>query len=131
MAQTSPRDMCKVLESVHKRKENSICFECREKGTPFLNLSLGTFVCTTCAGLLRELNFAVKGIGVTVLKEKEVNFIEEMGNEVNIMLTCKNARKIWLAKFEDIKGLYPNPKDMLEMQEHLREKYILKRKAYL
>jgi len=42
-----------------------------------------------------------------------------MGNE--------KARKIWLDKFADIKGLYPNAKNSLEFQEHLHEKYILKR----
>jgi len=61
----------------------------------------------------------VKGLGVTVFKDKEVTFFEEMGNE--------NAGKIWLAKFDDIKGLCPNTKDLLDFQEYLREKYILKR----
>jgi len=32
-----------------------------------------------------------------------------------------------LAKFREIKGVYPNPKDILEVQEHLKEKYVLKR----
>jgi hypothetical protein len=61
----------------------------------------------------------VKGLGVSVFKDKEVAVVEEMGNE--------NAWKIWLAKFRDIKGAYPNHKDILEVQEHLREKYVLKR----
>jgi len=119
MAQTSPRDSSKVLETLLKRKENSLCFDCREKGTTFVNVTLGTFVCTMCAGLLIELNFSVKGLGVSILKDKELATVEEMGNQ--------NARKIWLAKFDDIKGFYPNPKDMLAMQEHFQEKYILKR----
>jgi len=111
--------MIKVLESLHKRKENSLCFDCREKGTPFINITIGTFVCTKCAGLLRELNFAIKGIAVSILKDKEVLFMEEMGNE--------NAKKKWMAKFDDIKGRYPNSKDLLDVQEHLKEKYVSKR----
>jgi len=111
--------MNKVLESLHKKKENSTCFDCYEKGTTFVNVTLGTFVCTRCAGLLRELSFTVKGLGVSIFKDKEVSTVEEMGNE--------KAWKVWLAKFREIKGVYPNPKDILEIQEHLREKYILKR----
>jgi len=111
--------MSKVLESLHKKKENSLCFECREKGTTFVNIQLGTFVCTKCAGLLRELNFPVKGLGVTIFKDKEVSIVEDMGNE--------NAGKIWMAKFDDIKGIHPTTKDFHGFQEHLKEKYILKR----
>jgi hypothetical protein len=109
----------KVLETLHKRKENTVCFDCREKGTTFVNITIGTFVCTKCAGLLRELNFAVKGLGVSVLKDKEISFIEEMGNE--------NAKKTWLAKFDDIRGKCPNSKDLLDVQQHLNEIYIQKR----
>jgi len=119
MAQSSPRDMMKVLEFLHKRKENSNCFDCREKGTTFVNITIGTFVCTKCAGLLRELNFAVKGLGVSVLKDKEVLFVEEMGNQ--------NAKKIWLAKFDDIRGKCPNSRDLLDVQQHLNEIYVQKR----
>jgi len=111
--------MEKVLQALHRKKENSICFDCREKGTAFVNTTLGTFVCTKCSGLLRELHFAVKGLGVTDFKHNEVVLIEEMGNE--------KAKKIWLDKFADIKGFYPNAKDFVDFQEHLQEKYILKR----
>lgn len=111
--------MNKVLDSLHKRKENSICFDCYEKGTNFVNVTLGTFVCTKCAGLLRDLNYSVKGLGVSIIKDKEVAKLEEMGNE--------NAWNVWLAKFRDIKGVYPNSNDMLQLQEHLKEKYVLKR----
>jgi len=58
-------------------------------------------------------------LGVSTFKEKEVAFIEELGNE--------NARKTWLGLLADIKGRYPNPKALLELQEHFREKYIEKR----
>jgi len=109
----------KVIETLHKRKENASCFDCREKGTSFVNITIGTFVCTKCAGLLRELNFAVKGLGVSILKDKEVLFIEEMGNE--------NAKKVWLAKFDDIRGKCPNSRDLLDVQQHLNEIYIQKR----
>jgi len=52
------------------------------KGTTYIVINLGTFVCATCAGMIRELNFSVKGIGISNFKENEINFIKEMGNEV-------------------------------------------------
>lgn len=61
----------------------------------------------------------MKGLGVSILKEKELAIVEEMGNE--------KAKKIWLARFADIKGFYPDPNCLKELLEHLNEKYVLKR----
>ncbi len=49
-------------------------------------MNLGTFVCAKCSGIIRELNYFVKGIGLSNFKESEVKFLLEMGNEVKNLL---------------------------------------------
>lgn len=56
------------------------------KGTTYIVVNLGTFVCSKCAGIIRELNYFVKGIGLSNFKEAEVKLLQEMGNEVKLCL---------------------------------------------
>ena len=44
------------------------------------------FVCSNSAGILRELIYKIKGTGVIIFSEKEINFMGQNGNA--------NARKI-------------------------------------
>jgi len=85
-------------------------------------MSLSTFVCTRCAGIVQELHYLVKGVGLSTFKDKEVLFLEEMGN--------KNAKKIWLGKFDEKVCRFPNTKDLYELKHHIEAKYIEK-KYYL
>lgn len=45
-------------------------------------MSFGTFVCSRCAGLLRDLTYKVKGIGVCNFSDQELAFLNKMGNDV-------------------------------------------------
>ena len=116
---TSKTDLSARLEQIKKRNANKICFDCGEKGTTYAAMNFGTFVCSRCAGLLRELNFKVKGTGVSIFKEKEIDLLDTVGNE--------NARKIWLAKWDDERDKMPNPKNSDEVKRHLVDKYKDKR----
>ena len=53
------------------------------KGTTYVAITLGTFICSRCAGLLRDLNFKVKGIGVCNFSDSEMNLLSKMGNDVS------------------------------------------------
>jgi len=46
-------------------------------------MQYGTFVCSKCAGIHRESNTKVKGIGVCNFDDKEIVFLNKMGNDVN------------------------------------------------
>ena len=116
---TSKTDLSARLEQIKKRNANKICFDCGEKGTTYAAMNFGTFVCSRCAGLLRELNFKVKGTGVSIFTEKEIDLLDTVGNE--------NARKIWLAKWDDERDKMPNPKNSDEVKRHLVDKYKDKR----
>ena len=116
---TSKTDLSARLEQIKKRNANKTCFDCGEKGTTYAAMNFGTFVCSRCAGLLRELNFKVKGTGVSIFTEKEIDLLDTVGNE--------NARKIWLAKWDDEGDKMPNPKNSDEVKRHLVDKYKDKR----
>ena len=116
---TSKTDLTARLEQIKKRNPNKTCFDCGEKGTTYAAMNFGTFVCSRCAGLLRELNFKVKGTGVSIFTEKEIDLLDTVGNE--------NASKIWLAKWDDERDKMPNPKDSDEVKRHLIDKYKDKR----
>jgi hypothetical protein len=119
--QKKPEDNSKQLENIRKLGSNKQCFDCGEKGTTYVALSFGTFVCTRCSGLLRDLNFKVKGIGVSIFSDNDLALLTKMGND--------NAKNIWLAKFDTKKEKIPDPKDSEAIRKHITLKYKEKRFA--
>ncbi|KAF4708284.1 hypothetical protein FOZ62_021512, partial [Perkinsus olseni] len=61
-------------------KANRHCADCGELGPTYICTDFGTFVCTECAGIHRELNHKVKGISVSKWTEQEVENLEAHGN---------------------------------------------------
>jgi hypothetical protein len=45
-------------------------------------VNFGTFVCSRCAGIHRELNYKVKGIGVSNFSDEELIKLSKIGNDV-------------------------------------------------
>ena len=115
---TTKDEITSRLEQIKKRGANKTCFDCGEKGTTYAAMNFGTFVCSRCAGLLRELNFKVKGTGVSIFTEKEVDLLDTVGNE--------NARKTWMGKFDEDRDKMPNPKNSDEVKRHLSKDDVLK-----
>ena len=103
------------MDKIKKREENKKCFDCGEKGTTYVCTDFGTFICSRCAGILRELNFKVKGISVSIFNQKEIDLLEKNGNEV--------AYGIWMAKYKEGKDKKPNNKNDDELREFLKKKY--------
>lgn len=96
---------------------DSILFFIFDQGTTYYVLNFGTFVCSKCAGILRELRFKVKGISVSLFSEEEKNHAEIMGNE--------KAQKVWMGLFNYKSN--PIPKNQNEFKRHLKDKYINKK----
>jgi len=90
-----------------------------KKGTTYAVMSFGTFVCTRCSGLHRDLNYKVKGIGVSNFSEAELALLTTVGND--------NAREIWLAKFDSKKEKLPDSKDSEAVRKHIKAKYTDKK----
>lgn len=48
-------------------------------------MNFGTFVCTRCSGIHRDLSFKVKGIGVCNFSEADLALLTKFGNDVNVI----------------------------------------------
>ena len=59
-AQESPEQ---ILRSLQRLAPNKRCADCNSKLPSCVNLTVGTFICISCAGIHREHNHRVKGIG--------------------------------------------------------------------
>ena len=116
---TSVKELSQKLDKIKKREENKKCFDCGEKGTTYVCINFGTFICSRCAGILRELNFKVKGTGVSIFNQNEIDLFDKMGNE--------NAAKIWLAKYKEGKDKSPGLKDDESLRKFLKDKYLEKK----
>jgi hypothetical protein len=120
-ASTSPDDQVRLLQRLPPNKR---CCDCRAKLPSCVNLTVGSFVCPACAGIHRELNQRVKGVGHSSFTDKEVEFLQSVGNNDLI-----NA--IYLATYDDAQssrgGRIQEPKDNTDPQHlktWIRRKYV-------
>ncbi|KYO49052.1 arf-GAP domain and FG repeat-containing protein 2 isoform B [Alligator mississippiensis] len=123
----SPRDSeaelwsRRVRELVSAGPANRLCFECGQRGVTYVDITLGSFVCTGCSGALRGLNppHRVKSISMTTFTEAEVLFLQSRGNEA--------CRKVWLGTFDPRTSLLPDSRDPQKVKDFLQDKYEKKR----
>ncbi|OXU17549.1 hypothetical protein TSAR_010784 [Trichomalopsis sarcophagae] len=109
----------KTLRELVSQPGNKECFDCQQRGPTYVNMTIGSFVCTTCSGMLRGLTppHRVKSISMATFTQDEIDFLKERGNEF--------CRAIWL-------GLMPqstthSSKDEQKMKDFMSAKYELKR----
>lgn len=119
LGKDSSTDSNKVLENIRKIGSNKSCFDCGEKGVTYVVPKFGTFVCSRCSGIHREIGHMVKGLGVSNFTDKEIAFLQEMGND--------KAKDIWMAKFNPDRHKLPKPNDENSIKEHLKLKYTNKK----
>ncbi|XP_060112170.1 arf-GAP domain and FG repeat-containing protein 2 [Heteronotia binoei] len=123
----SPRDSesevwaRRVRELVASEPANRLCFECGQRGVTYVDITIGSFVCTGCSGALRGLNppHRVKSISMTTFTESEVQFLQSRGNQA--------CQRIWLGSFDSRTSLLPDSQDPQKLKEFLQEKYEKKR----
>ncbi|XP_074154603.1 arf-GAP domain and FG repeat-containing protein 1 isoform X3 [Sminthopsis crassicaudata] len=111
----------KMLREMTGLAHNRKCFDCDQRGPTYVNMTVGSFVCTSCSGSLRGLNppHRVKSISMTTFTQQEIEFLQKHGNEV-----CK---QIWLGLFDDRSSAIPDFRDPQKVKEFLQEKYEKKR----
>jgi hypothetical protein len=74
----SPDDLVRKLQRLPCNKK---CADCSGKMPQAANLTHGTFVCLACAGIHREFNHRIKGIGHSSFTTDEATFLSSNGNE--------------------------------------------------
>ncbi|KAJ8368146.1 hypothetical protein SKAU_G00081740 [Synaphobranchus kaupii] len=111
----------KMLREMTSQPPNRKCFDCDQRGPTYANMTVGSFVCTTCSGILRGLNppHRVKSISMTTFTQQEIEFLQKHGNEV-----CK---RIWLGLYDDRTSAIPDFREPQKVKEFLQEKYEKKR----
>ncbi|XP_024865007.1 arf-GAP domain and FG repeat-containing protein 1b isoform X4 [Kryptolebias marmoratus] len=111
----------KMLREMTSLPANRKCFDCDQRGPTYVNMTVGSFVCTTCSGILRGLNppHRVKSISMTTFTQQEIDFLQKHGNEV-----CKH---IWLGLYDDRTSVVPDFREPQKVKEFLQEKYEKKR----
>ncbi|XP_003375457.1 putative GTP-ase activating protein for Arf [Trichinella spiralis] len=73
----------KLLRELAALPKNKQCFDCYQRGPTYIDMTIGSFVCTSCSGLLRGLNppHRVKSISMATFTPDEIDFIKSRGNE--------------------------------------------------
>ncbi|KAF8561800.1 hypothetical protein P879_10321 [Paragonimus westermani] len=108
----------KVLRVMVAHDENRYCFDCHQRGPTYVNITIGSFVCTNCGGALRKYNHRVKSISMSNFSSTEMDFLRKRGN--------KACRQIYLAQCEDL-TVNERELDDAARDEYLRQKYQLKK----
>ncbi|KAG7456976.1 hypothetical protein MATL_G00241770 [Megalops atlanticus] len=111
----------KMLREMTSQPPNRKCFDCDQRGPTYANMTVGSFVCTTCSGILRGLNppHRVKSISMTTFTQQEIEFLQKHGNEF--------CRQIWLGLYDDRTSAIPDFREPQKVKEFLQEKYEKKR----
>ncbi|KAJ8362627.1 hypothetical protein SKAU_G00114580 [Synaphobranchus kaupii] len=111
----------KMLREMTSLQPNRKCFDCDQRGPTYANMTVGSFVCTTCSGILRGLNppHRVKSISMTTFTQQEIDFLQKNGNEF--------CRQIWLGLYDDRTLAVPDFREPQKVKEFLQEKYERKR----
>lgn len=112
----------KILRELVSQPGNKECFDCHQRGPTYVNVTIGSFVCTSCSGMLRGLTppHRVKSISMATFTQEEIDFIKERGNE--------HCRRIWLGLMNpNSPPVIDLTKDEQKMKDLMSAKYELKR----
>jgi Arf-GAP domain and FG repeat-containing protein 1 len=73
-----------VVRELASLPANRHCFDCGQRGPTYVNMTIGSYVCTTCSGLLRGLNppHRIKSIAMASFVAEEIDFLKATGNEL-------------------------------------------------
>nr|CAH7720457.1 unnamed protein product [Callosobruchus chinensis] len=120
----------KTLRELGMIPENKYCFDCGQRGPTYVNVTIGSFVCTKCSGMLRGLTppHRVKSISMATFTSEEVELLRSRGNEY--------CRRVWLglhgsaAGGRDTAAPTPNANDEHAIRDFMVEKYE-RRRYYL
>lgn len=105
----------KAIRELMKLPANKQCFDCGQKGPVYANCSIGTFICTTCSGVHRELSHRCKSVSMSTFTSAEVEKLTAIGNE--------NAQKVWHANWNPSEYPAPDGNDTSYLKKFLYMTY--------
>lgn len=93
--------MTTSLKDLMKHEMNKYCFICTERGVSYIDLDHYIFVCTPCAGLLREVQFKIKSPSQGIFTKEEISNLAN-GNEGATLIWMNTKREIDRPKPGDV-----------------------------
>ncbi|XP_063918337.1 arf-GAP domain and FG repeat-containing protein 1 isoform X1 [Zophobas morio] len=110
----------KTLRELGAQPQNKYCFDCNQRGPTYVDMTIGSFVCTKCSGMLRGLTppHRVKSISMATFTTEEIDMLKSRGNDY--------CRSVWLGLYE---GASPGPefRDEQSVKDFMVDKYERKR----
>ncbi|XP_073826474.1 arf GTPase activating protein drongo isoform X3 [Musca autumnalis] len=97
---------------------NRQCFDCGQKGPTYVNMTIGSFVCTRCSGVLRGLTppHRVKSISMATFTQEEIDFLKAHGNDV--------CAKTWLGLWDPKRAVHQDQRELM-IDKYERKRYYL------
>uniref|UniRef100_A0A1I8Q1A3 Arf-GAP domain-containing protein n=1 Tax=Stomoxys calcitrans TaxID=35570 RepID=A0A1I8Q1A3_STOCA len=97
---------------------NRQCFDCGQKGPTYVNMTIGSFVCTRCSGVLRGLTppHRVKSISMATFTQDEIDFLKAHGNDV--------CAKTWLGLWDPKRAVHQDQRELM-IDKYERKRYYL------
>ncbi|XP_070496620.1 arf-GAP domain and FG repeat-containing protein 1 isoform X1 [Chironomus tepperi] len=110
--------MLKTLREIVSSGSNRQCFDCGQRGVTYVNMTIGSFVCTSCSGVLRGLTppHRVKSISMATFTSDELDFIKTHGND--------ESAKTWLGLWDSKRTLKQEHRDFM-IDKYERKRYYL------
>lgn len=111
----------KIVRELVSLPPNKFCFDCGQRGPTYVNVTIGSFVCTKCSGLLRGLTppHRVKSISMTTFTAEEVELMRSRGNDY--------CRRVWLGLYDGKMGTDGSAWDEHAIHQLMLDKYERKR----
>ncbi|XP_053674897.1 arf-GAP domain and FG repeat-containing protein 1 [Anopheles nili] len=97
---------------------NKECFDCGQKGPTYINMTIGSFVCTSCSGILRGITppHRVKSISMATFTQDEIEFLKQNGND--------NCSRTWLGLWDPKRAIKQEHRDFM-IDKYERKRYYL------
>ncbi|XP_049288804.1 arf-GAP domain and FG repeat-containing protein 1 isoform X1 [Anopheles funestus] len=97
---------------------NKECFDCGQKGPTYINMTIGSFVCTSCSGILRGITppHRVKSISMATFTQEEIEFLKQNGND--------NCSRTWLGLWDPKRAIKQEHRDFM-IDKYERKRYYL------
>ena len=107
----------KLLKQMMQQECNKNCFECNQRGPTYVDITIGSFVCTSCGGILRGLNkpHRVKSISMASFTPSEIAFVESKGNDY--------CNATYLGKYKNQAEAKFDCKDPIQLKKFMEQKY--------
>lgn len=116
--ESSNDKMLKTLREIVSSGSNRQCFDCGQRGVTYVNMTIGSFVCTSCSGVLRGLTppHRVKSISMATFTADELEFVRTHGND--------ECAKTWLGLWDSKRTLKQDHRDFM-IDKYERKRYYL------